>query len=622
MLMSFLFIVLSVVGLGGFCPMSRAPLGVRLTFGWSALTILLTLGAALLALPLRATSFAIAALAAIGLVARARHVFQRDDWKHPAAALGLLAAAVIAIGPGTYIPVAWDELTNWVFLPNQFVVSDRLLGGEIIFNISGYTLGWPLLMAYPQALFDGFDAGRAFPAIVVLHISALALIFDFLKYLGAERGLREPIVTMSAWTVLLALLTAEAMWILFPTLLLIEKPQIYSYVATITLSAWAASAKNETYLRLGLIAGLTFAAAYLFKVAAITLVPALLLAPIILFTRRHYSKAFLLGAILLFPIVITGLWWAQAFPAGDTCRANPILILLNLPQQMEDSWNVVRNLLTLLGSYYAGYKPFISVAALIGFALGFRYPAERLVILVCLVFTASYLVSLALSYIACISDYEREVFISYERFGRVILRVIHTFGLLLLILAAIDWIRDRINIDLSARPARFAFGLALAAFLAWQGVKSYAGLREVAFRQSGNERDETVKEIARGVAHLKSWIEPRTDGTLPRVMMIAQGSTGFELMIAGYHALEALRGGPIRRFIVQGGHSFGPTSTNVWMAAAPPERIRSLAEQADILWSVKLDDYARDALAPILAACPGSSFVVRAGTAWGCPPRR
>jgi hypothetical protein len=238
-----------------------------------------------------------------------------------------------------------------------------------------------------------------------------------------------------------------------------------------------------------------------------------------------------------------------------------------------------------------------------------------------LVFAASYLAALSLSYVTCIIGYERDIFISYERFGRVLLRVVHAVGLLFLVLAALDWVRGRVRADVLGRLARIAFALALAAFLAWQGAKAHAALREIAARATGNERDETVRAVAQDVARLKSWIGPRTDGPLPRVMIVAQGGTGFESIIAGYHALETRRGGPIRRFAIQGPHSFGASSANVWMTKSSPEQIRAFAEQADVLWPIALDDYARNALAPILAACPNSPFVVRTGAAWGCPPK-
>ncbi len=621
MLASFLFIALSVVGLAGFCPVPRAPLGVRLAFGWSVLVILLVIGAALLALPLRATSFAISVLAVGGLILRSRHAFQRDDWKHPATVLGLLAAVVIAAGPGEYITVAWDELTNWMYLARQFTVADRLAGDGIVFNVYGYTLGWPLLMAYPQALFADFDEAQAFPAIVVLHIATLALVFDFARHLAARRGMDGRTSDICAWIALAILLAAQAMWTLFPTLLLIEKPQIYSYVVVLVLAVWTTEAEAEDLVRLGAIAGLAFAASYLLKIAAITLVPALLILPLALTLRRRFKSAAVLGASLFAPTMILAPWWGHVFSAGENCLANPLLTLVNLIGGYGDAWEIARRLAGLLAEYYASYKPAVTVAAVAGLALGCRRSTERFLVGILAVFAASYFLSLLLTYISCMDGFHRETLISYERFGRVILRVVHTVGLLLLILELFDQIRRRLRADIPERPARAALALALAAFLAWQGAKSHAALREVATRANDGERGETVRAVAQGVAQLKTWIDPRADGPLPRVMIVAQGSHGLEVMATHYHALETRRGGPIRRFTIQGGHSFGATPANLWMTAASPEEIRARAEHSDVLWLVTLDSYARAALAPILAACPDSPFVVRTGAAWGCPPR-
>ncbi|MSO85623.1 MAG: hypothetical protein EXR04_06700, partial [Rhodospirillales bacterium] len=212
MLISFLFVFLSVYGLGLLCPVPQAGLGVRLTFGWSVLVVLLVVGAALLGFPLRAWSFVVAGLGLAGLVLIGKRSPLARDLKNPAMALAGLALVAIAAGPGTYQPVAWDELSHWMYLPRQFAVADRVFGPDLVNSIPGYPIGWPLLMAYPQALFPDFDEGRSWPTIVVLHLAALALIADFARHIAGLRGMDERGATVAAWGVIAFLLAAEALW--------------------------------------------------------------------------------------------------------------------------------------------------------------------------------------------------------------------------------------------------------------------------------------------------------------------------------------------------------------------------------------------------------------------------
>ena len=621
MLISFLFVFLSVYGLGLLCPVARAGLGVRLTFGWSLLVVLLVVGAALLGFPLRAWSFAVAGLGLAGLVLIRKQSPLTRDLKNPAVALAGLALIAIAVGPGTYQPVAWDELSHWIYLPRQSVVADRVFGPDLVNSIPGYPLGWPLLMAYPQALFPEFDEGRAWPAIVVLHIAALALIADFARHLAANRGMDERTAAIAAWGSIAFLLAAEAMWMLFPTLLLIEKPQIYSYVATLILAVWAAEAEAESIARWGIVAGMAFAAAYLLKVAAVTMIPALLLLPLALFLRRRPKDALVLAATLFPPMLVLMAWWRMTVPSG-ICTGSPQDIALGFLSRREEAWGVAAGWLSTLAGYSAAYKPAVSLAALLGFGLACvgRRRIEVMPVVVFFAFALVYLAALIATHVGCLSGYENETFMSHDRFMRVILRVLHALGLLFLFLAAGDWVRRRNWIDPRSRLAGAALAAVAGAFLIWQGVKSHAALREVATRAGDGERGATVLAIKRGVAEMKAWAKSREPAVLPRVLLVDQNGEGFRNVVARYHALESVRGGPIRTLEFPFHYSFGPAAS-IFMTSAPPEQIMALAETADVVWPIALDAYALGALAPILGRCPDGPFIVRAGGTWTCPRR-
>jgi hypothetical protein len=250
-----------------------------------------------------------------------------------------------------------------------------------------------------------------------------------------------------------------------------------------------------------------------------------------------------------------------------------------------------------------------------------RRRIETFLIAAFAIFAVVNVVGLIATHVNCLGGYENETFMSHDRFARVILRTFHTFGLVFLLLSVIDRVCRRAWMDFRARSVGVALTVAFGAFLVWQGVKSRAGLHEVANRDSGNERDQTVLTVKRGVETIKSWAKVRPQETRLQIMIVAQNGVGFENTIARYHALNTHRGEPIRALEFPFHYSFGPDGGNPFMTQATPAQILEMAEKADVVWPLVLDAYAREALASILDRCLGGAFVVRAGDAWICPPR-
>ena len=114
MLLSFIFVILSVYGLGSFCPVLRAELGVRLAFGVVALTLLLGIGDGLLGAPVRIGSFAVSGIALLGLAKELIFgrpaLWRKGDILHPATAF----APTLAACPDRAILV--QEKTGWTCL--------------------------------------------------------------------------------------------------------------------------------------------------------------------------------------------------------------------------------------------------------------------------------------------------------------------------------------------------------------------------------------------------------------------------------------------------------------------------------------------------------------------------
>ncbi len=616
MLLSFIFVILSVYGLGSFCPVPRAELGVRLAFGVVALTLLLGIGGGLLGAPMRIGSFAVAGIALLGLAKKLIFgrpaLWRKGDILHPATALAILASVVFAVAPDVYLPVAWDEFSGWLRWTRQIAA-----GNSAAIHADGYTLGWPLLMAYPQALGNAFNEGWSFPSIVALHIAVLGLIADFARHLALRQGESDLATALISWGTVAAILAAEAMWTLFPSLLLIEKPQLYAFISALIFAAWMTDVEDKSAGRWAVVAGLALAAAYLMKIAAITLIPAIALALLTLAVRRGVQKGIIAAIAILTPILALAVWWSQAFQSGGGCLSSPLAILTGFADRSAETRIVAAGLAEKLAAYYAGYKPVISIAAIAGLALGARHRIGLLAAAMLVAFAAAYLASMLFTYVGCFGGITKETLDSHERYGRVLLRIIHTFGLMFLVAAIGRWIFQQAG-RVPPRRIAAAAAIILSLFFLREGFKAHATMKEVSVRARDGERGAIVANAKWGSETILRWVESRHDGAKPVVMLVAQMDTGFYRNIVAYHGQGLERGKPGERYEVQAAYSFGPSKANVWMTVASPAEIRELAGKADVVWPIALDPYTRDALAPILAACPNRAILAREKTGWTC----
>lgn len=607
MLAAFLLVLLTVYGFGLACPVPRAPLGVRLTFGSALLVIALVLGTHLTGISLRVWSASATVLSLIFLAALVRRISPADDLKHPAAMLAAVAVLAITFGPGTYLPVSGDELGGWLMWARKDFAADLALTNRI-----GYTTGWPLLMAFPNFLGSVFHEGKAFTSIVVLHISVLALIADFV---------RQRAGTIAAWIALMLILTAEGMWTFFPSDLLIERPQIYSYVATLILLVWMIESDDALTIRWAAIAGATTASAYLLKIAGAALVPALLLAAAIVAWERRKAGV-ICAAVMLVPLVVLMTWWKVAASAQATCLSDPELVFRIFSQDSASAGSVAANLASKIGAYYAGYKLPVTATAIAGFIAAGRKRIGILFVLLIAGLSVAYFSAMLVAYVGCFGadSYTTQNLLSYERYGRVILRIFHTLGLVLLVLCAAEWVRRR-PLSVGGRAVSIAVSLAVAVFLTWQGIKAHGTLVEVATRVKDGERALRVAGVRHGAERIVHWREKQPHRPTPKVLLVAQNGYGEEIGIVNYYRVPSTRGDSTPHFTPQSHYSFGPTSANVWMVAATPEQFAQHAAGADILWAIALDDYARAALRPILDACPDGDMMLRNGAVWSCLPR-
>lgn len=618
MLLSFILVIASVYGLGFFCPIRQSSLGIRLTFGWALLVVLLSVGTALLGFPVRIWSFVVVGLAAMGLAfgffnQKNRHS-RIEDIKNPGAILALIASAVFVFSPNIYLPVAWDEFSNWLGWARIIFSQDNT-----IINALGYTLGWPLLMAYPQAFVPTFEESLSYPAIVALHISVLTLVADFFRRLLQQWNPDNHIATLAAWSTIALLLAAQAMWVFFPTLLLIEKPQIYAFVSTLILAAKMTEVESGSIIRWSVALAVVLSAAYLIKVAGITLIPAIGILALVIARLHGIRTAVLAAAIVLAPIFIISVWWGQTFSSSVNCLSNPISILVDAGNNIPRAERTTRHLVSHLGAYYAGYKPAVTIAATVGFLLFIRHRLGMWSAAMFLAVAAVYMASMLLTYIGCMDDYFRETLMSTRRFGRVILRVFHTFGLVFLSASVFGFLHRNTRL-LHSGKTRTAAVAVLILFFGWQAFAAQGGLIEVATRAKDGERGVITTDARRGNEIISQWVANRQPAIAPTVLIIAQETDGFYVNISRYHALGSRRGNPQPKYIFMSEYRFAPVATTPWDTAKTPGELLAMAEKADVVWPVSLDAYARSALSSVLDKCPDRSILTRRTEGWDCLP--
>ena len=106
-----------------------------------------------------------------------------------------------------------------------------------------------------------------------------------------------------------------------------------------------------------------------------------------------------------------------------------------------------------------------------------------------------------------------------------------------------------------------------------------------------------------------------------RVLIISQGSDGYEIAIADYYSL--------RRFTLHPALSWGLEPQNALMQKVTDERMAEILLTASLIWPIRVDDWMLGVLAPLVddPACradPTRYFLMRDGetpSRYRCVPR-
>ncbi|MBI3445274.1 MAG: hypothetical protein HY055_07905 [Magnetospirillum sp.] len=595
---SFVLCLITLWGLGGLLGPARA--GLRLAAGGALLPLLMVGANFGLGMGLTAAATGVMILALSGLVAGRRSGLG-PPLLHPVSLLPILVAVLVLWRGGlSYQPYSWDEFSAWLYWPREaFLLDDGRASGD--WRHLGYTQGLVLSMLYSNLFSERFDEVRLLAYPVALHVAMLAVAFEVA--VGSARlrlGLERRRALSLGWVLILGLLAAEASWTLVPQLLQAEKPQIYLAVIIFLLLV-EAEADPSRLRRNALVAGLALAGGFLVKSGFLAmLIPAgLAVIALGLQAGRRDWPAMLL---VLGPTVLAVLVWnATKGPVAGGCLGNPLAAFgMAAAGGRGAPLEMIQNLARGIADYVVAYKPGLTVLGLLGLAAGLA--GRGLVSVAALIgLILIYVGSLQVVYAVCLNATEGRELASLPRYLRVILRIVHTLGPILLVLEMGARLRrhwPRFDQFVAGRAA-LAAGLVVVLGLAgWQVRATARALDNIASRAAERDRGEMQSRIAHeaeAVARLA-----RETG-IGRVTVLAQGSSGEEFTYGRYYAIGRRRGEPLHRFETAEEYSFAPSQRSRWITVQTPDEAAERLRQGGILWPQSLDPWLVEVLRPMMS---------------------
>lgn len=612
-----IFFAAASVGLGGLLPL-RSPssrpafntFGLRFVIGFAMLTILLFVGHVVFLVDFRLVVFAISALSA-GVIAaslclRRRWIFGWHAILHPGLVLVLAGALAILINGGVdYIPTTNDEFRAW--LGGAQII--HFMGGydatvrsdPALLPYASYAPGWRLIMMAPWQFRGVFEPGLSAAAPFVLHAALAGLFFDVVQWaFRREFGVSAPKARLWAWAATLLFLAAEGAGRLWPLYLLIEPPQIHMYVAVFIIMMLAEDDPGRAggYFICG---GLALAAAYILKVAALTVFVAVVPAVFLMVVRSaadgRFRKACVNAARVGFPmIVIAWMWSAVKTPASPF--DSPTLLIGRELILGRDYLDLAERLFSAITAYILGYKTVLLAAALGGCALGWRVLKARFTVAALVCFGAVYFTMLAYYHFFVFGDYYFKHLASVPRYSRVVAQTGHAIGLLMLTLAAVRLLaaaKGPGSARLMASKAVVGLAaLAVAALGSWQARQLHRSVVDVTERRLFSI-DGRVMEM-RAAAEM---IEANAGSRLPAqpyLVVLDQGSTPEAPHYARFFARRAKSDGPgfDLAFRTEISMSWRPYKADVFSAVKSADEVKRLFLSADVIWPLRMDDWLTD----------------------------
>ena len=552
----------------------------------------------------------LAVFAVAGIALQLLRLKDRAAWKkrlcHPALLLILLGAVAILINGGIeYLPFTHDEFSHWLATPRLIHMSGNWAAVVDALHLPYYTPGWQLTLLLPWQLSGKEDLGLSASAPFVLHVTVIALIYDFVTFqLRRRADMPQYMSVLAGWVFVLLFLAAEGMGRLWTYTLLIEQPQIYSYVTVLLLIFTAEATEQDRKLLYG-AAGTVLASAYLYKVAALIFVPAIIgLACVLYYERKknrfeRFKNSLLTVALLAGPILITTMTWSMAVDANN---CSPLSLSAEKMAHVSSlDWRGLANRFnSAIWTYVVGYKLVLTLAASLGVVGALFYSKYRATLVLALL-SIGYFILLYLYHLTCFGPYYFETLNSIPRFTRVPLQMFHALGLVMLFDTVLQFIagskgalRDRANWLWRSPWIAGGCVVLIIVLTGWQGRQINRSVVDMTTRayQNTDPRILEMRTAARRIEGLRGTVLSKK----PALTIISQGGDSAVISYARYFAMGYDDGQIEPHFTISGGLSWSPEPVNGWQAKASIEEVTRQLSQADIIWPINLDPWLMKAL--------------------------
>ncbi len=614
-------------------------LGLRFYGGFLLLPILLLCGNMGFQIPLGLLSQLLFGFSSVGAIYGVWKIVsfsqRRGEFIHPVFILPLaLALVTFWSGGAVYVAKEWDEFANWLLMPKQMLLFDRLSHPNFLDPAYlKYTPGWPSILAYLNAALGKsreYSEATLIYAPAISSLGLMGLIFDTtvsMRPFGrVGSGLLQGWLLMVAFFLILPFDP-------FPQSLLIEPLQLHNFVAipfAILLICEKSPSRRLAFLFFALI----LAGGFLLKQAIYTILPSAALAigmiswwgknsesslsmRLLRVTQDLIVSFALFVAIFIFWSILT-----RHYHGGHTIlpgnfkatllqhlQERPHLLAKMLGSDNSELIDLIWNISPLGKVWHA-----ISALGILVALFSRRY---RWASVVSLGFVATYFTALYWMFLMSFSVYEADLVSGLFRFMIPPVYYLRILGPWLFFAVLGENALPALSAHIPAIRVAAWFLPFLAFFTA--GLEIHHAHRIYDLQIGKMSPSSLTKEVNALVdlIHVQGWKRQS------RVYIIAQGGDAREYFMARYVSLKSDR---LEFLIASTVTSWGVKKENIWMSQISPSQLSSDFQKADALWVVKSDLFMHRILQQVVngGKCPGpfeKYFLVKSskdGTRFDC----
>ena len=275
--------------------------------------------------------------------------------------------------------------------------------------------------------------------------------------------------------------------------------------------------------------------------------------------------------------------------------------------------------------YLVDYKVELTAVSIVVLLVCTFRPGLRWFICSVSVFIVVWLFLLHSTYYICLNEYIQYVGLqSLQRYMRPILRVVHFFAPILLLLFLFDFsfLKNKFRSMVKASKINHVIIVLLFVLTIWQGWAVFQSFSEVTSRHSslGTGTAQVLQNIRTDTKHLVSELSNRKLKN-PKISIITQGGYGMEFNLASYLGIKKRRDGFLFHFTPTRPYKWNLVKQNTVNSneQSAKENLRTWLLTFPVIWPIILDELMKGALSPLILsqecrANPERYFLFNAGT--------